>query len=355
MWSIFQQQGISWSMFFAQIRKFVMRYLLFLRWQTLLGILLFYIVSSWLLLFLSSETDIVDPSVFFYWLVVTASTVGYGDFSPGTLTGRLVTALYVIPLGLSLFALTVGRLAGLASFYWRRNIRGYGKMQGSNHILVIGWNGNQSLQLLKLLLREEADSASPREIVLCTVKDMENPLPGEIEFIKVDSFSHDDCMDRTKICAAQCIIINTDSDDAAMTAALYAQHRNPEAHMIAYLNDEALVSLLQKHCPNIECTPSVSVEMLAKSAVDPGSSYLHHELLNVDKGMTQYSVNYEGGKTTVASLFPHMKENFEATLIAVKEKNGSDIKINPCLSNEVTEGATLYYIADDRVVNFRWP
>jgi len=46
----------------------------------------------------------------------------------------------------------------------------------------------------------------------------------------------------------------------------------------------------QQHCPEVECTPSVAVEMLAKSVFDPGSSLLHHDLLDVEEGQAQFSV-----------------------------------------------------------------
>jgi hypothetical protein len=60
----------------------------------------------------------------------------------------------------------------------------------------------------------------------------------------------------------------------------------------AYQWRKGISQLLHHHCPNIECTPSVAVELMVKAAMDPGSSALHRQLLSADEGMTQYSVRY---------------------------------------------------------------
>jgi voltage-gated potassium channel len=97
--------------------------------------------------------------------------------------------------------------------------------------------------------------------------------------------------------------------------------------------------------------------MLAKSAVDPGSSALHLELLNVSRGMTQYSTQYPQSlpATTVASLYHPLKQHYDLTLIGIKNPEGEGILINPALATLVQPGARLYYIADDRINRFEWP
>lgn len=72
-----------------------------------------YAVVSYLLMAAAGETDIVAPENFIYWLVVTGSTVGYGDYSPVTAAGKVAVTLWVIPFGLSLFAMAITR-AGFA-------------------------------------------------------------------------------------------------------------------------------------------------------------------------------------------------------------------------------------------------
>ncbi|OAN10841.1 potassium channel protein [Photobacterium jeanii] len=314
--------------------------------------LLAYAAISWLLLRLAGETALTHSLTdFVYYLFVTASTVGYGDMSPTTDLGKWVVSLFVIPGGLGLFAIGVSRIASLLLHYWKGGLMGKRSLKVKKHILVLGWNEQRTLSLLNMLLHEEQGR---RDIVLCVRPEIENPMPGKIEFVRVVSFTDHQGMQRAGVTDADCIIVDNPEDDVTLSAALYCANQNPDAHLLAYFNDEALSQLLKQHCPNAECIPSVSIEMLAKAAVDPGSSELHHELLSTQKGMTQYSVIYPQDKptTTIAPLFPLFKQQHDAILIAIDSGNG--VELNPPLDRTVTPGDKLFYIADERVDDFNW-
>ncbi|MCW8328779.1 ion channel [Photobacterium sp. SDRW27] len=338
LWILFQRWAVR---NFAQLNG-----------RNLLLTLLGYCVISWLLLTIAGEHDLTRSFTdFIYYLFVTASTVGYGDMSPTTATGKWVASLFVIPGGLGLFALGVGRVASVFIHYWKSGLLGKRSLNVNNHILVLGWNEQRTLHLIKMLQYEEKGH---RPIVLCVRPEIENPLPGEVEFVRVASFTDSEGMARANIEKASCILIDNPEDDVTLSAALFCANKNPGAHLLAYFNDEALSQLLKQHCPNAECIPSVSVEMLAKAAIDPGSSELHHELLSTHQGMTQYSVTYPADCTTtsIEALFSSFKEQYEAILIAIDAGNG--VELNPSLQREVPPGAKLFYISDERVHNFKW-
>ncbi|MDX1452325.1 MAG: ion channel [Oleiphilaceae bacterium] len=339
---------------FENIKRIILKHFMDLRWHGIVLAIVFYVIASWVLLRLSGETSLTSSLDYLYWLAVTASTVGYGDLSPQTTGGRIIVSIFVIPLGLGLFGLAIGRIAAFVSYQWRKGIQGLKKLNVKDHILVVGWNGNKTLHLIRLLLREMEHGAN-KSVVLCVRHEMENPFPEHIGFVRVNSFTTDEDMTRAGVQTASCIIIDNLDDDITMTSSLYCSSQNPRAHIIAYFQQEELGHLLKSHCPNIECMPSVSVEMIAKSAVDPGSSALHHELLDVDKGMTQYSVIYDGADNIlVADVFHALKRKYDATLIGIAGKQCEDMEINPALDKKIVPGSTIYYIADERVRHFDW-
>ncbi|ABC33233.1 Kef-type K+ transport system, predicted NAD-binding component [Hahella chejuensis KCTC 2396] len=338
-----------------KIKRIFIRHFMELRWQGVVIALLSYVGLSYFFLYLSGETDLLSLPDFAYWLVVTASTVGYGDFSPQTPAGKLAVSVFVIPFGLSLFALFVGRVAVFASYHWKKGVKGLKQLDCANHILVIGWNERRTPHLIRLLLREQLGSEETRQVVLCAKADIENPMPEEIGFVKVESYNNDAQMSMACLESASTIIIDAPEDDVTMTAALYCASRNKDAHMIAYFNDDNLSRLLKVHCPNIECTPSVDVELLAKSAMHPGSSVLHQDLLNVQDGMTQYSIRYpaEAKSVPLRNLFLPLKERYDAILIAVGDGKGA-VTLNPPMDHTVAPGTTIYYIADERIDGLDW-
>ncbi len=339
------------------VKKIMLRYFTQLKWYTLLMMLAVYSVSTWSLLFVAGESALLGFADFFYWLIVTGSTVGYGDMSPTTDAGKWIVSLYVIPAGLSIFALVVGRVASWLSQQWKKGARGMHSLNVSNHVLLIGWNGKRTEQLLKLLLIEREDVPGTPDVVLCVRADIENPMPGEISFVKVDSFNQDADMDRACVDSASVIIIDNPHDDMTMTTSLYCSKRNPEAHKVSYFDDESLVGLLKQHCPEIECTPSVAVEMLAKSAFDPGSSLLHHDLLDVYEGQAQFSATIPSEVTAITAgiLFDVLKKTYDATFIGfAAEENKQKIAVNPPISSTLKGRDKIFYIADKRINNIDW-
>ncbi len=338
-------------------KRIMARYLSEMRWYVILTFTFLYMASCWLLLYAVGEYDLLESHNFAYWLVVTASTVGYGDMSPSSEAGKWVVALYVIPVGLSIFALLLGRIANWVGKQWQKGAKGLNTLNVENHVLIIGWNGKRTMQLLKLLLIEKRNSANNPDIVLCVRADIENPMPSKIDFVKVHSFNKDEDMDRACIDSAATIIIDNPQDDMTMTTALYCSKRNQTAHKVAYFDDESLVGLLQKHCPEIECTPSVAVEMLAKSAFDPGSSLLHHDLLDVYEGQAQFSATIPDGTNNikVELLFMALKKRYNATFIGYAQHNDfHNIAVNPSLEDELHAGDKVFYIADKRINDIEW-
>jgi voltage-gated potassium channel len=328
-----------------------------LRWYMIVGMLTFYALTTYLLLFLAGEEGLLDIHDFIYWLVVTGSTVGYGDMSPSTIAGKWIVSLYVIPMGLSIFALVLGRVAGWVSLQWQKGAKGLNALNIENHILVIGWNGKRTEQLIKLLQIEKQNSIENPDIVLCVRADITNPMPGEIEFVRVDSFNQDEDMNKACVSTASTILIDNPHDDMTMTTALYCSKRNKDAHKVAYFEDESLVKLLQQHCPEIECTPSVAVEMLAKSAFDPGSSQLHHDLLDVYEGQAQFSSMIPAGvaELSVKDIFYYLKEKYDAIFIGVATDDSiHKIVVNPPLTSKLKAGDKIFYIADKRINNIDW-
>lgn len=67
-----------------------------------LGVLFYTRVEGW---------SVLDS---FYFVIITMTTVGYGDLSPVTAAGKLVTVFFIL-VGIGLFLAFVSRIASLAT------------------------------------------------------------------------------------------------------------------------------------------------------------------------------------------------------------------------------------------------
>ena len=337
-------------MLLYKIRRHVVAFILSANSISILVGTLLYILLAYSLLQLAGETELLAPDTFLYWLIVTASTVGYGDLSPQTGEGRLITALFIIPVGLSLFAICIGKIGYYLSETIQKGKKGLRMTRADQHCIIIGWNGARTLRLINLLLTKQN---SPQEkIVLCHDQAMENPLPSKVEFVHVVGYTDIDSMKRAAIERASRIIIDSQQDDITLATALFCQQQNKHAHVTVYFKDENHSELVKSYCPSVEVVPSVSVEMLARASVDPGSASLHQNLLDPNIDASSFSTEYKNNKScNFGELFSNFRVQHQAIAIAVKKTNDADADINPPDTMTIAQGDIIYYIADKRIPN----
>lgn len=317
------------------------------RFIHVLGAVVSYALLTYLLLHLAGEQDLLSAENFVYWLVVTTSTVGYGDMSPTTLAGKYVVSLWVIPIGLMMFATVLTRIGFYCSALVEQRKKGLRMIRTDGNCVIIGWNGPRTLRLIDLLLSASNGIAEP--IVLCVAVDIENPIPGKIELVRVESFTHVETMKRVRLDKANRIIIDTPSDDVTLATALFCQNTSPDSHKTVYFQDDSLAALLKLHCPGVEVIPSVSVEMLARSTSDPGSGLLHKQLLDSTYGSTSYCITFDGDTALdFDTLFLFFRNKLSATLLGVKPVGSDEIALNP-YGMSVAKGDVLFYIAPHRL------
>ncbi|MGL6261514.1 ion channel [Vibrio sp. WXL210] len=302
--------------------------------------------------FLLGESELIaSPIRFVYLLVVTGSTVGYGDFSPSTELGQLFTAFFVIPVAIGMFGLIAGKIVARVASIWYRKIKGMHTVTHKNHIVVIGYNRNRTPSLIRQLIREEV-----RKIVLVSCEQAENPMPDMVDFINVPSFTNEEELSRVALDCASCIIVDTDSDENTLTIALFVSQLNKNAHLVAHFIDIVKGRILKQQCPNAEVISNLSTELLAKSVIDSGSSLVHSELVSAAHGQTQYSIEVTGKHSFVLrDVFMLFKEETEATIIGLRRQGVDAVVLNVNLSTVINPQDTLYYISDERIQFDNWP
>ena len=81
------------------------------------------------------------PTIFdgIWWAVITTSTVGYGDFVPGTVIGK-VTGILLILTGAGFLSSFFVNLATTAASKQNDILDGKANFKGTGHLIIIGWN-----------------------------------------------------------------------------------------------------------------------------------------------------------------------------------------------------------------------
>jgi voltage-gated potassium channel len=322
-----------------------------LSWDTVLLLTLTHLGVSWTLLWVIGGEEIASADIFWYFYATTATTVGYGDYSPATTAGRAVTVLWVMPGGIALFTTIIAKVVQQFSEEWSKTLRGLANYEKSqDHIVILGWHGSRTQRMVDHIRGGQREYE--REIVLCSSEEIENPMPDQVRFIRGTALNAPDLLQRAGVANATFVIAFGHDDNETLAAALGAAAVNGDAHLVAYFDQQSFADLLKAHCPRAECNVSLSIEMMVRSAQDPGSSRVQRQLLSTLVGPTQFSLRVPGGVKPVSygALFSALKLKHDATLFGVaKSALGDDLKLNAALDDRVDPGMTLYFMADQRI------
>lgn len=199
----------------------------------------------------------------FYYTVVTASTVGYGDMTPMTQEARLF-GLTVVVLGTASFAVALGSVLGPA--IEARLARTLGTMTDTdydlfeNHIVILGYG-----ELTEPLIEELTSS----EFVIVTDNGEEVSAlrRRDLNVVQGDP-SDDEPLEAAGIAAARAVIVATESDADDAFAILTARELNPDARIIAAATARGNVEKLRRAGADTVFSPSaIGGRLLGQSAL----------------------------------------------------------------------------------------
>ncbi len=322
-----------------------------LSWDTILLLTVSHFAVSWCLIAIIGGEKIANGDIFWYFYATPATTVGYGDYSPVTSAGRAITILWIMPGGIALFTTIIAKVVQQVSDKWRKRLRGLASYENlTDHIVILGWHGSRTQRMVDHIRGGQGEHE--REIVLCSAQTIENPMPDQVRFVRGAALNTPDVLRRAAVATAKYIIALGHDDNETLAAALGAAAVNGDAHIVAYFDEQSFADLLGAHCPHAECNVSLSIELMVRSAQDPGSSRVQRQLLSTLEGPTQFSLQVpaDANPVTYGTLFSELKTKHDATLFGVAETAlGDDLILNAPSDHRVDPGMILYFMAARRI------
>ena len=297
--------------------------------QVGLGIFLVMILGG-LVLRMLEIGKITEGEAPFWWAIVTMTTVGYGDFTPKTLEGRMF-AVFVMFAGISLTAMFTAIISSIFVAKRIREEKGLEKVNIKNHIILCGWNRNADKIIHSIQYLAEA----PRKnIVLINDLDEEEIARLKTRYRKirlhfvVGDFTSEQVLEKANLEAAETVIIIpsdiNDSiqnpDDKTIRAALTIKGLEPNIRLIAYLHDrENLTHIKRANADEVVISDDFGAYMLASHVMDPGIPQTVNRLLdNVSKNrFKRVDIPSEFIGKPFDNLFNHFRKKNNSILVGV--------------------------------------
>lgn len=306
-------------------------------------------------LFSSSFIHSIEPEKFptifdgFWWTVVTATTVGYGDYFPVTTIGRIY-GIIVILTGLLLIGAVITRITEKLTLLKRLKEEGKLSYKGTHHYLLIGWNSHKTRNTI-----EEILSSNPaNEVVLIDTLDKSPFEHDRFHYVQGDPTDYL-TLEKANAAACECVVIFAPDNVSepiladgytliiATTIESFAETSGANIYTIA----EILKEHHQKNFKHakvdefILSQQSVS-HLLAKSCLQKGSSQLFLNLLSKEGDGDLYKIDKKEHWVTYQDAFEEMLQ-----IGAILVSDGKDTSIARRKSDEIPPYAQLFVICDN--------
>ena len=317
-------------------------------WRLPFAIVVVVFLTSWPLMWLVEPqgSDLTEPANYWWYFIVTAATVGYGDLFPVSALGHVVGA-YVIVGGIVTLTVLFTQLADYVSSIRGRRMRGAAALDLQDHVVLLGYTPGRTERIVAELTVE-----GRVQVALAVWDDVteHHPMPEHeaVHFVRGD-LTHEDVMTRACVGRARTAIVDGRDDNETLAIAVAVDHAKPDIHLVAALRDLGRRQHLRYVNPHVQCVQWHMPFLLTEEALDPGITQVYNDLMSSAGHGNTYSVRLprDFPHRTFGDCQMHFGQSFGATVLAVRD--GDALVVSPPWSRSVEAGTTLYYVARERI------
>jgi len=227
-----------------------------------------------------------------WWVLVTMTTVGYGDKVPMTTGGRII-GIIIMFSGVAIVSIFTATISTIFVTRKLKEGKGLEEIKFKNHLIICGWNFTGE-QLLTILQRRKSDSIP---IVLINqlseeaIADIINHFSMlKVQFVRGD-FTQETILKRANVSLANSVIILSDtsmalgtkSDEKTILATLSIKAINPKIKVYAHIIDRDSLSHIRKaQVDDVLISDAYSGYLLASHVLTPGIAKTIDKLFSTD-------------------------------------------------------------------------
>ncbi|MFQ3542445.1 ion channel [Halobacillus rhizosphaerae] len=322
---------------------------MFLKMVEINNVVLF-LSSIALVLFSSILIVVVENNTFptffdgFWWVMTTVTTVGYGDYYPVSIAGRVIAIILYI-VGIGLIGVVIGKIIDGLAVFRKKRLEGDIVYKGSGHFIIIGWS-----QKASYAVKEMVETMEQAEIVIIDELKEAPMLTQNIHYVQGNA-SEQETLKKANVKEARSVLIfaedrltnNQIIDGKTLLIASTIESVAPGVHTIVEIMEENHIQNFQHARVDEFIISNETISSLAvRSAFRKGVSGIYSQLLRRSVGDDLYHIPLNKEWKTYRDAFQTLLDQ-GATLIADR----NDLTINRKLDELLPAEAELYAVCDD--------
>ncbi|MCK5076548.1 MAG: NAD-binding protein [Calditrichia bacterium] len=259
--------------FFRRNTLFAIFLLIFI--ISLTGAYIFYLVES------GKNPELHSFSQAVWWVLVTITTVGYGDIVPNTEVGQFV-GVFVIFTGIALVSLLTATISSVFVTQKLREEKGLEQITVKNHIIICGWNRTAE-QIISVIFknRENQPLVIVNQLAEEMVQNLIYKFKGKpLHYVRGD-FAHEEILNLANIQHAKTVIIipnsitgsNQISDEKTILTAFTVKAIQPKIKVYTHIMDKENAAYLKKaQVDDYIISDDFSGMLMGEMVTEPGVS-----------------------------------------------------------------------------------
>lgn len=322
----------------------------------ILLVILFFGVTTVLngiLIFFERQSEgatIVDYPTAFWYLIVTLSTVGYGDHSPVSLGGQIIGYVYVIA-SLGVIGFLFSTISKSVYTMLEESKLGFKGTDFEQHIIFLGWNDFDKQ------VADEIVDAGKKIAILTENKDQVDLIYDHYgkdrSFVLFSDHQHIDTYKRLNVKSSAVVFIAMTDDSAALMEVVNLRSKFPNICIVVSLNEAQLKqTFISAGVTYVVARNEIASKLVASYIFEPDVARMNTQLISSKGIATDYDVQeYEvlSDNTYIdmngPDLFHRLKDDLDVVLMGISKSQGNgqwEVISNP--SAEVTLKAGDYLI-----------
>ena len=302
-----------------------------------IGVVVFMSMFNFLLVYFEKQSDqssITTLSKAFWYMTVTLTTVGYGDYFPVTTGGKIIGYIYILSsLGVIGYLISMATNA-IFNMMEERKL-GHTGTDFTDHILIIGWNE------FSRMVVEEIDITDKNMAIITDTKDDIDLIYSQFGtdniFVLFSDYGNFDMLDKVNAGKASVAFISLEDDSESLMYVLDFNKYYPKPSIVVSLMKPRLKDTF--HAAGVTYAVArneIASKLVASYIFEPDVADMNLELIStskrdIDHDIQEFKVIEDNPYINRKYLdaFTELKKEFNAILIGIHKSSEHKTLTNP--------------------------